>query len=207
MNEGIFGRIHPVTAHRAEGGSAGLELSPASGPGATNVFEDEYQKIGRWTGPEAAPEAREKRWEFWRLSGVGGVRWLVRRLREERHIDVLHGAASLLAGLGEVVLEPVFEELARANSRDQSLCLLWSLVSLSEAVPTLRMDARASEAILADRLQDDDPDLREAAAEAMRLVESEQAARWLELRLKDEADDDVRRTMERELTRHRAGRS
>jgi HEAT repeats len=60
---------------------------------------------------------------------------------------------------------------------------------------------------LADLLQNDEPEVREAAASGMRLLRPERAVRWLEHRLRDETDADVRSTIEEELTRHRAGRS
>ncbi len=206
MNEETADRINLILTHHDESGAAGLAPSPG-GPVPPAGFEEEYQKIGWWTGPYATPEARESRREFWRSSGMDGIRWLVRRLRQERRIDVLDDAASLLAELGEFILIPAFEELARSRSRDQALCLLWALVSLSESAPTLRIEAGPSEPILAARLHDDDPDIREAAAEAMRLLGPERSARWLEQQLRDETNDEVRQTIERELARSRAGRS
>jgi hypothetical protein len=207
VNERTIDRLDPVLVHH-EGGDAAAGLAPGpAGAVPTEAFEEEYRKVGWWKGPDATPEEKARRREFWRSSGMEGVGWLVRHLRQERHIDVLHGAASLLADLGEMILGPVLEEVARGGPRDQALCLLWALVSLSESTPTLRIDAGSSEPILADRLRDDDRDLREAAAEALRLLGPERAIRWLEQGLRDETDDDVRRTIERELTRHRAGRS
>ena len=80
------------------------------------------------------------------------------------------GAPSLLADLGELIVVPVLEKLARDPSHDQALCLLWALVSLSELRPTFRIEPGPFEPILADRLEDDDRDIREAAAEALRLL-------------------------------------
>ncbi len=206
MNEETVDRMDLMLTHHGEGGAAGLAPATAR-PISADVFEEEYQRIGCWTGPDATPEAWESRREFWRSSGKDGVLWLVRRLRQERHIDVLDGAASLLAELGEIILVPAFEELGRSRSRDLALCLIWALVSLSESAPGLRIGAGPPEPILAARLQDDDPDIREAAAEAMRLLGPERAARWLEQRLRDETNEEVRQTIERELTRHRVGRT
>jgi hypothetical protein len=56
-------------------------------------------------------------------------------------------------------------------------------------------------------LQDEDPDMREAAACAMRLLNPPRAIRWLEHRLRNEPDAEVRRTIEEELARHRAVRT
>ena len=123
----------------------------------------------------------------------------MRRLRDESHLETLHGAASLLADLGEVILGPIFEELTRECAGVSVLCLLWALDSLSESAPTLRLEGTQAELALAGLLQDDDPDVREEAAETMRLLGPERAVRWLEHRLRDETNADVRRTMEMDL--------
>jgi hypothetical protein len=206
MNEETVDRMDVMPAQHRDGGAAGLVARP-TGPTPTEGFEEEYQKIGRWKGPYATPEARASQQEFWRARGLEGIRWLARRLRQEWHLDALHGAASLLADLGEPIVVPVLEELARDPPHDQALCLLWALVSLSESSPTLRIEPGPFEPILADRLADDDPDIREATAEALRLLGPERSPRWLERRLRDEADEEVRRTIERELARQRGGRS
>jgi hypothetical protein len=166
-----------------------------------------YQPLGAWKGPLSSREVKKQAVDFWRSSGEAGVRWLVHRLREEHHVETLHEAASLLADLGEIILGPIFEELSRGATGDQTLCLLWALDSLSESDATLRLESAQAELVLADHLQNDEPDVREGAAEAMRLLKSERAVRWLEHRLRDETTADVRRTLERELTWHRAGRS
>ena len=72
----------------------------------------------------------------------------------------------------------------RGASRDPAICLLWALNSLSESDSTLRRETAQAELALADLLQDEDSDVREAAAEAMRLLRPERAVRWLEHRLR-----------------------
>ena len=57
--------------------------------------------------------------------------------------------------------------------------------------------------MLADFLQHDDPDLREAAAEAISLLPPERAVHWLTHRLRDEADVRVREAIELELSRRK----
>src|SRR4051812_31113458 len=90
-----------------------------------------YNPLGAWKGPLTAREVQEEAFDFWRSSGEEGVRWLVRRLREEHHAETLHAPGSLLADLGEIIFGPVFEELSRGAAGDQALCLLWALDSLS----------------------------------------------------------------------------
>ena len=182
--------------------SAGLRT--AFSPAEAEQF---YRPLGRWKGPLSSREVKQKALEFWRAAGEEGARWLVTRLRDEHHVETLHAAASLLGDLGEAILDPLFEELSRGAAGDQTVCLLWALDSLSESEPNLRLEDARAELALADLLQSDDPDLREAAAGAMRVLKAERAVRWLEHRLRDEANPEVRKAIEAELTWHRAGRS
>jgi hypothetical protein len=160
-----------------------------------------YDCLGAWRGPLATPKVQQEALGFWRSNGEEGVRWLVRRLRDEHHVDALHGVASLLADLGEVILGPVFEELSAHPSSDQALALLRALGWLSEAEGAPRLEGVQAELVLADLLQDDQADIRAAAAQALRLLSREKALRWLSRRLRDETNQEVRATLEDELQR------
>ena len=183
-----------------ESGESRIAFSPSEA-------ERYYSPLGAWKGPLAAREVQDEVLRFWRSSGEEGVRWLVARLREEHHVETLHAVGSLLGDLGKVILGPVFEAFSRGATGDQALCLLWALDALCESDPTLRLESAQVELILADLLQDDEPDVREEAAGAMRLLRPERAVRWLEHRLRDETNADVRQTIQSELTRLQAGRS
>src|SRR5205085_11708238 len=80
---------------------------------SSSETEGFYSAVGAWKGPLAAREVQDEALRFWRSSGEEGVRWLMRRLRDEFHLETLHGVASLLADLGEIILDPVFEDLSR----------------------------------------------------------------------------------------------
>jgi predicted HTH domain antitoxin len=162
-----------------------------------------YDCLGAWRGPLSARAVQDEALEFWRSTGEDGVRWLVRRLRDEHHVDALHGVASLLADLGEGILGPVFEELSSHASSDQALALLRALGWLGESKGARRLKDAQAELVLADLLQDNEADVREAAAQALRLLSQEKAVRWLTHRLRDEADEEVRATIEDELKRTR----
>jgi hypothetical protein len=56
-----------------------------------------------------------------------------------------------------------------------------------------------AELVLVKHLLHDDPDVRDAACRGVRLLPRAQAQTWLTLRLREEADDEVRRTIEQEL--------
>ena len=163
-----------------------------------------YQYLGAWKGPLATPESQQEALAFWRSSGEEGVRWLVERLRNEHHVDAMHGAASLLSDLGAVIVDPIFQELGKAPSGDQAQVLLWALVSLAESEPSIRSEGARPELVLAEFLQHNEPDLRESAAGAMRLLRHERALRWLSQRLRDETNAEVRQTIEDELAWHQA---
>ena len=111
----------------------------------------------------------------------------------------MHAAASALASMGEACLGPIVAELSKSPPVDQAQVLLWALVSLTESNPSLRREDDRTELVLADFLQHDEPDLRESAAKAMRLLRPERAVRWLTHRLRDESDAGVRRSIEGEL--------
>jgi predicted HTH domain antitoxin len=173
---------------------------------ATAEAERFYECLGAWRGPLATREVQQKALEFWRSAGEEGVRWLVRRLRDEHHVDALHGVASLLADLGAVIVGPVFRELAEEPSDDQTVALLWALGSFSESEAAVRLEGVEAELTLVDLLQNNEPDVREAAATAMRLLPPHRASRWLTHRLRNETDPYVRATIGHELERARTAK-
>ena len=171
---------------------------------STEVAEKHYRALGDWKGPRTDRRAAR---EFWREAGTMGARWLVGRLRSEVIVETLHAAASVLADRGEVGIGPIVEGLLADPAHDQAIALLNALGWLGESSGLPRLEGAQVELMLADRLQHDDPDMREAAACAMRLIRPERAARWLEHRLRDETDAEVRRTIESELSHHQALRT
>ncbi len=196
MNEETVERMNPVLAHHEESGPAGLVSSPA-GPAPLERFEEEYQKIGWWKGPHATREARARQHEFWSARGPEGIRWLVRRLREEWHIDALDGVASLLAEAGEATIPPILEELERQPARDQAEALLHALAWIAESGGAAQPGLTARlETVLAAFLWHDDSELRGRAASSACLLPRDQALGLLRRRLDKEADADVRRAIE-----------
>jgi HEAT repeat protein len=164
--------------------------------------ERHYLALGNWKNPESVRRAAR---DFWGASGEAGIRWLVSRLRDEVQVEAIHAASSLLARLGEAAIGPAIEELANDPTSDQALALLNALGALGAAESTPTLEGALAELVLADFLQHDDPDLREAAAEAISLLPLERTVHWLTRRLRDEADARVREAIELELSRHRTG--
>lgn len=169
-----------------------------------DVAEGHYQALGDWKGPRGERRAAK---EFWLSGGADGACWLVRRLRDETDVETLHAAASLLADLGAISVGPILEDLTESRNPDQSLALLKALAWLGQFDSHPIIEGTQGELILAHRLQEDDADLREAAACAMRLLRPEQATRWLLPRLRDESDEYVRRVIQEELEHHHAVRT
>jgi hypothetical protein len=166
---------------------------------APGAFEEEYQKIGWWKGPHATSTARQGVREFWASQGPRGARWLVRRLRDEWHLDLLSGVANLLADLGEVSLRPILDELALDTSRDQAEALLKALGWMGTAGATAGVCAGQLAPILAAFLTHDDPDLREAACRATSLLAPERARALLESRCAVEPSIEVRQAIEERM--------
>jgi hypothetical protein len=163
--------------------------------------EQRFRGLGNWKNA-AAPEAAR---EFWRTAGVEGIEWLVRRLRSERHVEVLHDAAALLADLGRGSIGPVLEELVSDPAPDQALALLRALGWLGESRDRPTLEGAQGELTLAEWLQHGDPDIREAAARAMRLLRPERATHWLSMRQCVEPDAGVREAIDDELARYQTG--
>jgi hypothetical protein len=155
--------------------------------------ESHYQALGDWKGPKADRGAARR---YWLSQGVNGACWLVRRLRTETDVETLHAAGSLLADLGEIGVGPIMEELGDSLVVDQSLALLKALAWLGESHDHPTVEGAQAELILAHCLQDDDSDMREAAAGAMRLLPPERAIRWLNPRLRVETNEDVKRAIQ-----------
>ncbi len=56
--------------------------------------------------------------------GDAGAKWLVERLARETHVDVLDGAANLLADIGPKSVEPIVNSLEHERTRDHAEVLL-----------------------------------------------------------------------------------
>jgi len=165
-------------------------------PLTPEAAEAHYQGLGRWKGRQASPEDQAESRRFWRESGLAGICWLVARLRDESHDDRLRGTASILADLGMASMGPILEALRGEPLTDQALALLWALGWLGDRHETREMRA---ELILVQYLFDENPELREASARAMRLIPLHRAQPWLARRLRDESDREVRLSIEDEL--------
>jgi Uncharacterised protein family (UPF0175)/HEAT repeats len=166
--------------------------------------ERHYRAMRSWK--QAEPARREAR-AFWLSSDEAGARWLARRLRDESQVEALHAALATLTAMGEVAIGPAVEALGDDPAPDQTLTLLRALGWIGEPGTHPTLGGAQAELVLADFLQHDDPDIRESAAHAMRLLPPVRAERWLSHRLRDEQNPEVVEAIEEELSRHSTGRA
>jgi hypothetical protein len=179
--------------------AADMSTSAAVSP---DEAERHYQALGRFKGPLAAEDVQRTAREYWKKAGTAGACWLVARLRSETHVERLHWAASALDDLGDLALRPILETLQGDAPPDQALALLRALGWMSKRQKTA--DPLA-ELVLVKHLLHDDPDVREAACTALRVLPPQQARTWLMRRLREDTDGEVRQTIEEELELIRAG--
>jgi hypothetical protein len=196
MNEETVDQIDALLANHGERRMA-TELTPAStGAASAEVLEEEYQKIGWWKGPNATPEQQARQRDFWLRQESPGLLWLVGRLREEWHIDLLDGVASLLSQAGKASIPLLLDELERQPPRDQAEALLKALAWMGETgVEVQPFLTTRLEANLAMLLQHRDTDLREWASGAARLLPQERAVGLLRRRLDAEPDASLRQVI------------
>jgi hypothetical protein len=163
-------------------------------PTKDTPFEDAFQRIGWWKGSHPIRELQREDKKFWENAGEKGIRWLVRRLRGERNIEVLHGAASLLASIGPAIVLPILDELDRTGAGDNGLALLGALGKLPAD------SARAHQTRLSNTLRrylgHHLLDLREAAAAATAILPRDHAIRMLKDALRKEPNPVGRATLE-----------
>jgi hypothetical protein len=164
--------------------------------------EAHYRPLGRSKGDLAAGAVQDAAREFWQSAGERGARWLVRRLRRESQVEALHAAAARLSNLGPAAVAPIAEELGNDPTPDQAWALLQALGWMGESSSSPRLEDALLGLILRKFLAHPHPDVREAAARAMRLLPPEQATHWLRQREREENDPDVVQTIEEELTEH-----
>jgi hypothetical protein len=195
---------------RAGGDDRREELSTATqGAGVVVPFTPEaaeahYRPLGRFKGDLAAPAVQDAARAFWQSAGEAGALWLARRLRQEIQLETLIAAGSELADLGKEAVAPIIEELGNNPAPDQALALLQALGWMGKAPSAPRIDEVSVELLLVQFLVHRDPDVREAAARAMRLLPPERAISWLRRRRLEEQDPEVIQTIEEELTQSQA---
>ncbi len=154
-------------------------------------IEDFYQRIGWRSGPFASREAQKSVRDFWVSQGDAGAKWLVERLARETHVDVLDGAANLLADIGPKSVEPIVNSLEHERTRDHAEVLLKALgwIEAPQDVSPIHLDhlVRA----LATYLAHPDADIRAAASAATRILPYDRAIDLLTRRRESESDPEV----------------
>jgi hypothetical protein len=197
MNDETVNRLGVVSSQSREAANAAEASLTRDTTDSEGAFEEAYEKIGWWNGPSATPDARALVRDFWLRQGDRGLKWLACRLRGEWNIDLLDGAASLLASAGSASLPAVVSELERGPARDQAEALLKALGWMAEGgVEAPASLAGRLEAVLSALLHHDDTSLREWAARAARMLPRERVVALLEGQSELESDDDVRQAIQ-----------
>jgi hypothetical protein len=208
MNDETIDRIDALLKHHGDEGAIAAVSPSLASPSSEEDFEDAYQKIGWWKGPNATPETRARVRDFWRLQGNRGLSWLVGRLRREWHIDLLDGVADLLAQAGDAGIPPILDELERQPRRDQAEALLKALGWMGEeGIPVPPSSVKRLETALSMFLHQDDAGLREWAARAVRLLPGERAIALIGGQLDGETDPDVLQAIEETVAASEIGRA
>jgi hypothetical protein len=170
---------------------------PPGPPAKDEGLEAAYHQIGWWKGPEGSRERRRENQTFWAGVGEKGIRWLVARLRQERNIEVLNAAASLLASLGAVVVTPILDELSMRDLGDNGIALLGALGKIS---PTIgRSNFTRLFNTLRRYLNHPLLELREAAALATAILPADRAVQLLQDAFRAETNSVARETLREEI--------
>lgn len=128
-------------------------------------YELRFQRLGRTVGEDASPKVQRELERWWADQGREGAAWLVGRIRDEFHADLLLSVAQCLIFTGAPALEPVVKGL-RGASREVTRALLIALTELPLETMPGAVRAELQEAL--DRLESDpDPDVRELAGEVV----------------------------------------
>jgi hypothetical protein len=164
-------------------------------------LEREYQRIGRWLGPDASVDARRGIHTFWAGLGEAGSEWLIERLARETNVDALDGVANLLASLRVVSLSAILRALGDKLAADQELALLQALAAMP---PSSSADsARKIERELRERVCAHDADLAEGATRATRALSRDRALALLERAKTAAIDSALRAAIEYEIEERR----
>ncbi len=165
----------------------------------TEERQAQYDRIGWWKGPFAAPQARKSVREFWVDQGAKGAEWLVDRISTETHVEILDGVAGVLKAIGPAAIEPIVRKLEGKPTRDQAEVLLKSLgwIEARRDVTAIGPETRRVLCKTLERyLADKDADIRAAACAASRLLSRSEAVELLERRRAVERDSDVLEAIE-----------
>src|SRR5580700_7039872 len=109
---------------------ARASLAAGPSPEDSDLFEEQYQKLGRHKGPHSTREVQEKTRRFWIEAGAEGAAGLLSRIRDEHSIDVLDAVAEIVGEIGktdEAAVAACLGVLARDPSEEQETVALTAL--------------------------------------------------------------------------------
>ena len=208
MNDETIDRIDALLKHHGDEGAI-VTVSPSlASPSSEEDFEDAYQKIGWWKGPNATPETRRG------YVSSGG----------SRAIGAWAGSWAGSAGSGTSTCStgsraswprravPPSSRSSMSWSispgADQAEALLKALGWMGEGgISVPPTSAKRLEAALLMFLHQDEAGLREWATRAVRVLPREQASAVIGSQLDGESDPDVRQAIEEMVAAIEIGRA
>ncbi|MFO0605569.1 MAG: hypothetical protein U0324_20475 [Polyangiales bacterium] len=99
---------------------------------AETARERQYQRLGRTKGPDSVRETRAALLAWWVSQGGDGARWLLARVAQEIHWDVLHAVITVLTRGDSDVGGAVLDALEHgAPGEDAALAFLKALAEVS----------------------------------------------------------------------------
>jgi hypothetical protein len=156
-------------------------------PPSVAVWEDDYAKLGshkHFTARAAARDALS-------MTGRGGARWLVDRIHDEVHSELLIDVATVLANIGEDAYVPILGGLRTDPPLDQASTLL-KAIGWMDAPPTSATLRQQLQDIARNAVNSVEPELREAAGSAIAVLFPGKAKAILTDRVAVEPDAVVR---------------
>lgn len=185
-----------VSDEDASGENSSQQLPPQE-------LERHFQEIGSRRGAYSTAEGSRCERHFWKTSGSAGAAWLATRIRTELDLDVLTGAANRLADIGAPAVDPILDELESPHSSEQAFALLKALEWIEVKDADEARIGRISN-LLRRFLSDADPDVRESAIAATRILPKASALALLRERLPYERDHVVAQSVQEAISEREA---
>jgi hypothetical protein len=139
------------------------------------IFEVFYRRINHYKGPDASPEAHAEIRMFWNNSGREGVQFLVDKLVDETHLELIEGVMNHLADIGPPSIRPIMEVLTSGRSRYNTECFLKTLGYIGSERGTDGVPPRDLAELIMKFFDHDFCDVREAAAMATQILPDKHA--------------------------------
>jgi hypothetical protein len=146
--------------------------------GRSRAFEIAYQALADRRGTNATPTGRTASRKVWLDAGADAAKWLINRLRTERHQETIIGISETLTELGAVALPVALSEIEGNEALPEYAALIEALAWIT---PPTQSQLVARIAGIVDRyLTSSHVDCQMAAVQLTRLLDDKAARTRLE---------------------------